>query len=120
MIFYPLWSIKFFLKLYIIKPCYFFWSSLLLNVVVLGIIISFKSLVRAKNAALVNWISVVAIIGVGTSLYQNSVIVKNLTPLLRSFSNFPAELQHAVSLIKMFEGDHFILYWLSLGYGFLQ
>ena len=116
----PLWSIKFFSQAVYNQTLLLslFWSSLLLNVVVLGIIISFKSLVRAKNAALVNWISVVAIIGVGTSLYQNSVIVKNLTPLLRSFSNFPAELQHAVSLIKMFEGDHFILYWLSLGLWF--
>ena len=117
----PLWSLKFFQAApnneLLLNTL--FWSALLLNVILLGIIITFQSLVRDENSGIVNWISIVSIIGVGSSLYQNSIIVKNLSPLISRFKSFPEDLQEAISLIKVFEGDQFILFWLSIGLWFI-
>lgn len=117
----PLWSIKFFQAApnNVILLNTLFWSALVLNVILLGIIITFQSLVRAENSGIVNWVSIVSIIGVGTSLYQNASIVKNLSPLIERFSSFPDTLQSAVSLLKVFEGDQFILYWVTIGLWFI-
>ena len=84
----------------------------------MGVIITFHALSRQENLAIVNWISLSAIIGIGSALFQNSIIVKNLKPMVVSFTNVGVEVQQAMSFIKVFEGDGFMLYWLTIGIWF--
>ncbi|RAP31872.1 hypothetical protein DID76_02050 [Candidatus Marinamargulisbacteria bacterium SCGC AG-414-C22] len=118
----PVWSIKFFNQAgdNLVLLNLLFWASIVINIALLGIVIAFQSITRNKNIGAVTWVTIISIIGIGSSLYQNAIVIRNLSPLVNAFNFFNQELQVAVSMIKTFEGDMMLLYSISIGLWFLM
>ncbi len=118
----PVWSLKFFNQAegHLLFLNLLFFVGVLLNTFFLGVVISFHSLCREENKGLVSWISLVAIIGASTALFQQSTVIANLGLITQSFFNFGGDIQSAISFIKLTQGDHYLFYWASLSIWFIS